>query len=213
MNESHSKIFGIVAVGFLIFTAYYGSYLPMRKSQIFIGSLRSIQSAGSLDEMKKIVSASFDLRSPIGQEELVRNFTNIALDLTNKNSDPAIISQIINFVDGYYGPIIERGKGMSFGQDLYLLGALNEVAFLKTKDQSYFVKSKFYFEKAHELGPERPQPLYGLLDIYRIEGNVQKVQETAGQILSQWPSDERTKAALDDFLERVKQSGAGKLSN
>ncbi len=213
MKELHLKIFGIVAVGFLVFAVYYGNYLPMRKSQVFINSLRSINSVASLDEMKKIISVSFDLPSPVGQEELVRNFTNIALDLTNKNNDPAVISQIMDFVDGYYGPIIERGKGMSFGQDLYLLGALNEVAFLKTKDQKYFVKSKFYFEKSNELGPKRPQSLFGLFDIYRIEGNAQKVQEIAGQILNQWPDDERTKAALADFLQRAGQTNSGKPSN
>ena len=213
MKESNLKIFGIIAVGFIVFTAYYGSYLPMRKSQVFIESLRSIRSASSLDEIKKIVSVSFDFPSPIGQEELVRNFTNIAMDLTNRNDDPIVISQLMDFVDEYYGPIIEREKGMSFGQDLYLLGALNEVAFLKTKDQKYFVKSKFYFEKAHELAPQRPQPLYGLLDIYRIEGNVQMVQKIANQILSQWPGDERTIGALADFLQRAGQVNANQSPN
>lgn len=213
MNEPHLKIFGVIAIGFLIFAAYYGSYLPMRKSQIFINSLRSIRSVSSLEEIEKIISVSLDRPSPVGQEELVRNFTNVALDLASRTDDPTVVFQIMDFVEGYFGPIIKREKGMSFGQDLYLLGALNEVAFLKTKDQKYFERSKFYFEKGHELGPRRPQPLYGLLDIYRIEGNVQKVQETANQILSQWPDDERTKLVLADFLARIEQSNAGQSSH
>jgi hypothetical protein len=98
---------------------------------------------------------------------------------------------------------------MSFGQNLYLLGALNEVALVKTRDPKYLVAAKRYFLMGLERGPKRPQFLYGMFDVYRAEGDVVKTQEIANQILAQWPTDERTRQALAEFLERANASRGG----
>jgi hypothetical protein len=92
---------------------------------------------------------------------------------------------------------------MSFEQDMYVMGAMNEFAFVKTKDVKYLNAADYYYSKGLELGPKRPQFLYGMFDIYRIVGDVNNAEKIAGQILSQWPGDDKTRAAFNDFLNKV----------
>ena len=60
-----------------------------------------------------------------------------------------------------------------------------------------------YFTESYELGPKRPQALFGLFDVYRAKGDVQKVTEISNQILEQWPTEERTRQAVKEFMDRV----------
>lgn len=198
------KIIAFAAMAIFGFVAYYGSYLPMVKAQVFIATLRNLRSAvPTFEVFKSNISQPLDLPSPIGQEELVRNSTNLVLNLVSSNNDPQTVINLVNLAESYYKPIIDKGTGMSFGQNLYILGALNETAFLKTRMPEYLEKSKKYYEKGVELGPNRPQSLYGLFDVYRIAGDVERVKFYAGRILTLWPDDQRTGLAVDDFLQRV----------
>ena len=202
-NTALKKVIAFTLAAFILFAAYYGTYLPMRKSQVFILAMRSISSSETLEDLKSTVAEPLMINSPIGQEELVRNFANMFLRIVQSTGDAEAISQLIDFITQYFKPIIERGRGMSFGQNLYILGAMNEAAFVKTKQIRYLEDSKLYYIKALELGPKRPQPLYGLFDVYRLEGNVEKSKEIFNQIISQWPNEERAKQGLAEFLEQV----------
>ena len=53
---------------------------------------------------------------------------------------------------------------MSFGQDLYLMGAINETAYAHTGNPAYLAAAQKYYEEGVALGPNRPQSLYGLFD-------------------------------------------------
>lgn len=192
---------------FILAVAYYGNFLPMRKSQIFISTMQGLRSVGSVSALKDAFSEPFNVPSPIGQEELVRNSGNVILGLVQQTDKPEIISDLMNFMESSYRPIIERGRGMSFEQNFYIMGALNELAFVKTKQTNYFNAAKSYYSEGLRLGPKRPQFLYGMFDIYRMEGNIDGTKQIANQILTQWPDDDRTKAALDDFLSKVLTKG------
>lgn len=202
MNPIAKKIIGISATVFILLLAYYGTYLPLRKSQAFIGALRSLNSVRSLADFERAVSVPLDMPSPIGQEELVRNASNIVLNLIQQNDRPELVSELVNYIGSYYRPIIDRGRGMSFEQNIYILGALNEMAYIKTKQAKFLEAAKDYFDKGLKLGPKRPQFLYGLFDIYRMEGNVSGAKTVAEQILRQWPNDEKTRSSLADFLSK-----------
>jgi hypothetical protein len=203
MNSALKKILAVLAAVFILSVAYYGSYLPLRKSQAFIDALRNLRSAKSLAEFEQTISTPLDMPSPIGQEELVRNSANVILGLVRQNDKPEIIAEVVSYIENYYKPVIDRGVGMSFEQNLYILGAINEMAFVKTKDVKYFAAAKKYYSEGLGLGPKRPQFLYGMFDIYRIEGNVDGVKAIAGQILSQWPGDDSIKQGLSSFLSQV----------
>jgi len=180
--------------------AYYGNWLPLRKSQLFVAASREVQSVANFEEFAQVMRRPLDYPSPIGQQELVRNSVSSLIGLlrTPSGKDTALTSQVIAFTEKYYNPILTRDRGMSFGQDVYLLGVLYEVAALQTQNPAYFEKSKELFERSYRLSPHRPQTLYGLFDIYRFERNSAKVREVAERILRQWPNDE----AIRSFLEK-----------
>lgn len=202
-NPLVRKISTSVVSVFILLIAYYGNFLPMKKSQTLISTMQSLRSINSVLELSNAFAVPFSIPSPIGQEELVRNSGNVILGVLQQADKPDVIAELMNFIETSYQPIIEYGRGMSFEQNLYILGTLNELSFVKTGDVKYFNAAKKYYSRGLELGPKRPQFLYGMFDIYRMEGNVDGARKIAGQIMAQWPSDDRTKPALDSFLEKA----------
>jgi hypothetical protein len=205
MAKTTKQIIAVALSIFILGIAVYGSYLPMRKAEIYITTLQSLQSSpvSSLDELTSRIAVPLDYPSPIGQEELVRNISNNILGFISQGADPTSTAVLMSFLDGYYEPIMARGKGMSFGQDLYLMGALNEMAYVHTGDPTYIMDSQKYYEEGEAFGPNRPQPLYGLFDVYRAEGNVASTTAVAEKIMSNWPTDTSIGQSLQTFLEKA----------
>jgi len=203
MNRNTKQVIAVIASLLILAVAAYGSYLPMRKAQIFITTLQGLQSSpvSSLDELKSRLAVPLDYSSPIGQEELVRNTANNILSFVSQSADPTSTGVLVSFLNGYYDPIIARGKGMSFGQDLYLMGAINEMAYVHIGDPTYLSAAQKYYEEGVALGPNRPQTLYGLFDVYRAEGNVASTTAIGEKILSNWPTDTSIATGLQSFLK------------
>lgn len=193
---TRKSIAGII-VAAVAFLAYYGTYLPYHKSEVFIETIRGMSGARSVEEFKKMFSMPLDIPSPSGQEELVRNMASEITGFVGRGTtSPEIEEDVIAFVERYFDPIIQRGKGMSFGQDLYILGTLQRIAYQHSKKAEHLVAAEKYFIKGLELGPRRPQFLYGLLDLSIIGGNGARVGRLAEQIHAQWPTDARVSELL-----------------
>lgn len=208
MNEQNKKIIAAAASIVIVILLYYGTFLPFRKSQVFISTMRSLGEAKNLDELTTKISVPLDYPSPYGQEELVRQVASLVTNIVSQsNTTPPLIDTLIrDFLNPYYDPIINKGRGMSFNQNLYVLGSLNEIAFIRTNEASYLEAAEKYFTESYKLGPKRPQALFGLFDVYRAKGDVVKVTEISNQILSQWPKEERTRQAVKEFMDRVSAS-------
>ncbi len=204
MEDRTYRITAAIIIVALIFgVALYGSYLPMRKAQMFIATLQGLQTtpATSLQDLESRVSIPLDYPSPIGQEEIVRNMANSVLAFVQQGADPTSTAQLIGFLNGYYAPILDSGKGMSFGQDVYLEGAINEIAFAETGDPTYLAAAKKWYTEAHALGPNRPQALYGLFDVYRAANDSSDTIAIAKQILANWPGDVRVQQAMLQYMQ------------
>lgn len=207
MNESNKKIIALIASVIILVLLYYGSFLPFRKSRVFISTMRSLGEAKTLDELKSKISVPLNLPSPYGQEEVVRQVASLITNIVSQsNTTPPVIDDLIAYLNTYYSPIIEGGRGMSFNQNLYVLGSLNEVAFIRTNKAQYLAAAEEYFTASYALGPKRPQALFGLFDVYRARGDREKVIQISNQILEQWPGEERTRQALQDFLDKTSAS-------
>lgn len=193
------KSVSVVLVLFLGWVAYYGSYLPLKKSKGFILAMQQSGSIRSISDFKEIFSVPLDIPSPIGQEELTRNLGNFSISVVDQAANPGTVGEIVDYIERYFEPILERGRGMSYGQNLYVLGTLNIVSLLKTREVRYFTAAKRYFEENLAMGPNRPQALYGALDVYRMEQNFPKTKEVGQKILSQWPNDTRVKQLLAEI--------------
>jgi hypothetical protein len=205
MSKTTKQIVAVIVSIIVVGAAAYGSYFPMRKAETFIATLQGLQSSpvSSLNELEARLSVALDYSSPIGQEELVRNTANNILGFVSQSNDATATAALVSFLNGYYEPIIARGKGMSFGQDLYLLGAINETAYAHTGNPTYLLAAQRYYEEGTMLGPNRPQSLYGLFDVYRAEGNVASTTAIGERILSNWPTDSATAQGLQVFLNAV----------
>ena len=201
MNTKLKQVIALVVSGVVLVSIYYGSYLPLQKSQAFIDTLRNMDRMTSLEEVEASFSEVFAIPSPIGQEELVRHFNNIALQTAQQSggSNPALTENLVAYVGANYEPFLTQGRGMSVSQDIFLFGALNQTAFLQTKKPEYLEKSINLFELGRELGPNRPQFLYQLFDVYQIANEREKAIEVGEKILSNWPEDSRVKARLAEL--------------
>ncbi len=203
MTKTTKQVIAVVASLLILVVAIYGSYFPMRKAEVFIATLQGLQTSPvtSLNELTSRLSVPLDYASPVGQEELVRNTANNILSFVSQSADPTSTAVLISFLDSYYGPIIARGRGMSFEQDLYLMGAINEMAYVHIGNPAYIENSQKYYEEGTALGPNRPQPLYGLFDVYRAEGNVASTTAIGERILSNWPTDKSIAESLQAFVK------------
>lgn len=197
MDATLKKGVGFVATIAILLIAYFGNYLPLRKSQAFIEASQKSASAQSLDSFTAIMSVPLDSYAPMGQEELVRNTANNLLNVVRAVPSPQLSVAIFNYITRYYEPIIARKGGMSYIQDLYIMGVFNQTVYQKTGDPEYLEASRAYFRTALELGPNRPQPLYGIFDSYRFEKNNVELIKAGEQILSIWPEDESVRAVVD----------------
>ncbi len=203
MTKTTKQVIAVAISLFILAVTVYGSYFPMRKAEMFIATLQGLQTSPvtSLNELESRLAAPLDYPSPVGQEELVRNTANNILGFLSQSADPTSTAVLVAFIDGYYAPIIARGRGMSFGQDLYLMGAINETAYAHIGNPAYLMNAQKYYEEGAKLGPNRPQPLYGLFDVYRAEGNVASATAIGEKILSNWPTDTGIAASLQALLK------------
>jgi hypothetical protein len=210
MQRNTKQTIAVIVSLLILFVAVYGSYMPMRKAEMFIGALQSLQSQPptSVGDLESRVSPSLNYPSPIGQEELVRNLANSVLGFVQGSQDASSTEALLSFMDGYYAPIIARGRGMSFGQDIYLMGAIHEIAFVRTGNPAYLDLSKQYYQEGVALGPERPQSLYGLFDVYRFENDATDAESTAEKILSLWPTDTNIQSALQALQVQIGKTGS-----
>jgi len=203
-DRTYQRVAAIIISLAILGIAFYGTYLPMRKAQTFIATLQSLQTpqgqATSLQDLENKLSVPLDYTSPIGQEELVRNMANSVLSYIQQGTNASSTAALISFLDGYYDPILSRGRGMSFGQDVYLEGAINEVAFASTGNPSYLAAATTWYKEAQALGPDRPQALYGLFDVYRAAGDAPDTVAIGKKIIANWPSDARIQQALEQFM-------------
>ncbi|HUC01324.1 MAG TPA: hypothetical protein VMA75_00255 [Candidatus Paceibacterota bacterium] len=199
-DRTYQRVIAVIIVAAIFGIAIYGSYMPMRKAQMFIATLQGLQTqqgqATSLQDLENKLSAPLDYPSPIGQEELVRNMANSVLSFIQQGGDATSTAELIGFLNSYYDPILDRGKGMSFGQDLYLEGAINEIAFAETGDPTYLAAAQKWYTEGQTLGPNRPQPLYGLFDVYRAEGDTTDTIAIGTTILRNWPTDPNIAQAM-----------------
>lgn len=168
---------------------------------MFISTLQGLQTtpATSLSDLETRLSTPLNYPSPVGQEELVRNMANSVLAFVQQGGDPSSSAQLIGYLNSYYDPILSQGRGMSFGQDLYIEGAINEIAFAETGNPTYLSDSQKYYLEGNQLAPNRPQPLYGLFDVYRAAGDATDTIAIGKKILSNWPSDTRISTSLQQF--------------
>ncbi|MCL4437516.1 tetratricopeptide repeat protein [Patescibacteria group bacterium] len=189
MRDSIKKVFAVVFCVFVLGVMYYGTYLPYNKSQLYISFLQNLRNINSLGQLESEASIPLDAPSPIGQEELVRNFSNNVVDILHQNTNPMLAQQLLNYMMSYYGPIIQSGHGINFVQNILIVGMAYQTAGTNTKNQAYLDQAENYFKEGLSLSPRRPQFLYSLFSLYLEEKRFSDAKSIMNQILTYWPDD------------------------
>lgn len=203
MSEPIKRVIAVAGVLVAGFCVVYGSYLPYRKSALFISALRTANQATTLDEFLVPYMIAFDATSPIGQTEVVRNFANTVAGVASNvgKSGGQVNTQLIRALgatfDRYALPTIERRSGLSQAQSFYAYAS----AYTNLDDvddtRQFRVRAKTLMDRAYELSPDRPQTLYPLLDYAQRYGNEKDELKYAERIVALWPSDTKVQKILN----------------
>ena len=113
MKQTIKELIAVIVVFFILLVAWYGSYLPMRKAQIYISTLQNMQAnpVTSVADLENRLSVPLDYSSPIGQEELVRNMATSVLGFVQQSTDASTTANLIDFTTKYFEPILSKEKG------------------------------------------------------------------------------------------------------
>ncbi|MDW8280001.1 MAG: hypothetical protein RMK17_02485 [bacterium] len=199
MNPLPKQIISIIGFIFILLMIFYGSILPYQKSKIFINGMSLLQSGRirNVNDFEKTILDIFKAKSPIGQEEIIRHFGSYFISLISQNKNKDFTNYLMDLIRPYYEQILNRGKGLSFNQDLYIFGNLNLVAYDQTKESKYLEEAEKYFMISYNLGSKRPQALYGLFDVCRFKNDMECMKKIGEEILSYWPNETEIKKFLE----------------
>ena len=184
-NLRYALILIVVAIPVIL---YYGSYLPLKKGQALINAMQNSSSVDSLAKFQSVWKSALDLKSPVGEEETLKQLGTFSFEVVSKRKVPVeVVRELLGFVDSYMKPAIERGSGSGFVQFHYILGTLYQRVGLQYQLSEYVDKAEKIFKDGIAIGETRPQFWYGLLDIYTQTGRTKEGEEVHNKILSYWP--------------------------
>lgn len=207
MQRSDKKATAVGASAFLLFVAYYGSFLPIRKAQMSIDAVEQIKTVSSMNDVVDILSAPLKQESPIGQEDLIIKSAELVDALTDKYGvkRPAIIPPLVAFVKRYYDPYLAAGPSANVSRGLYVVGNMNMDAYGFLHQQQYLDDAKRYFELGLAHCPTRPEFISSLFDVYAMEGNLDGARKMGGLMTTYWPQDSAGRARVEKALATLEQ--------
>ncbi|MDI6717432.1 MAG: hypothetical protein QMD86_00040 [Patescibacteria group bacterium] len=193
-----------IVITFIISTAvflsmYYGSYLPLRKSQMHIDAVLSLQNGRirTVGELNGLFDPVLNFNSPVGQDEITQYYLGILANVINQQSDRTVVDVLTRQAESRMTPILEKEKGFNFNQNLYTLGSIYKIVAIKFKDEGYYQKGVNMFQKGLGYSPNRLIFLEGLFDLYSAHGYNDKANEMGKIILKYWPNNEKVKSFVN----------------
>lgn len=166
----------VIVIVIVFFSLYFGSFLPLAKSQRFISALRFISSVKTLDEFKANFDRPLKFYSPVGAEEIAKFLSNNILQIiSQKEQSEAVSRELVSYIEPYM-----------FKNNIRHLTALGHMYMILWerygRKEEYFQKAENYYREAYQIGPKLPSVLYGMLNLYKAKGDVQKSKEI-GEII------------------------------
>jgi tetratricopeptide (TPR) repeat protein len=201
VRETTKYLMAPALIVLAVLALIFGAYLPLEKSQALIVSLNQVGNAKSIQEFESVFNATFDLYSPVGQPESLRFFGNQIVGILS-NKLPADVAQaLIDYADGVFETNRDKGgvRGLNRTQTELIQANIHYLNWANFKKEEDFKISEEHYLKAEELSPNRPQALYGLLQLYMSNEDLPKVREVAEKILTVWPNDQKLKEFVATF--------------
>lgn len=196
MNKDIKIIIAFIITAILLTFIYFGSFLPLKKSQSYINAVKGSSQIRSVQDFNKLFGKTLDFYSPVGHGEVVYAYLNILINIAQNQQNKEIIDILLKEADKQMEPILEQNKGNAFFQSLQSYALLYELAGNKFQDMNYYQKAAGIYEIALKHSPGRQNLLYGLFRSYNALGNKEKIKETAEIINKYWPE---SKSALQQY--------------
>lgn len=172
---------------------YLGSYLPLRKAGLFVTASVAAAQAKSLEEFVGPFDQVINYYSPVGQNETVRFFGNRVTEILRQKPPEEVARVLVDYETKQMNSISES-RGLNYVQSVLILGDMSKIMWLNYKKPADFEKAVSYYEGGLKLSPNRPQYLYGLLELYKSNNQSEKVKEISDQIFTNWPDAGKLKA-------------------
>jgi len=190
MNIFLKQFLIIIGIISAILGIIFGAILPFQRAKLYIAAIQQSPNIKTLEEFEQIFDKVWQSYSPVGDEEIARHLASSILNPLASPEQPKVAAR---FLVDYIEPKLAKNnvKHLLIAADMYRV--LWDRFGQKEDD---FRKSEEYYLKALPLGPGLPLTLYGLLDLYKMKGNTEKMREIGEKILSLWPDDERIKDAI-----------------
>jgi len=197
MNRDFKIIIAFTSTVLLLIFVYFGAFLPLKKSQLYIDAVRGSSQIRSVQEFNKLFGKVLDFYSPVGHGEVVYAYLNIIIGAVQNQQNREIVDILLKEADKRMEPIIKEDKGNAFFQSLYSYALLYELAGNKFQDNNYYQKSADIYEIALKHSPNRPMLLYGLFRSYNALGDTEKSKEIGEVILKQQPNNKEMKKIIN----------------
>lgn len=187
----NSPIKATICVAGIVLAAmgiYFSSLLPLRKAQSYLDAQRRMNNVHTVGDFQDNFDMAFNLYSPVGDEEIAKFLGNDVLNIVNQGQPEDVSRQLVSYIEGHL-----------FKDDvrhLLLLGQMYQILWQNYQKEDDYQKAVGYLEKAHEIGPNLPPPLYKLLNLYLMHKDKDNADRIGGLILANWPQDENVKAVL-----------------
>lgn len=204
MSDTTKKIIAAGVAAAALAVLVYGTYLPFRKSRLYITALENSGQAKSLDEFLVPFMAALEAPSPTGQEELVRNFGGTVgsiVDGAKAGSDETLVRALGATLDRYAEPVLERRSGLSQAQTFYTLLSAYRVIDARDGTKNFRDRYGALLRRGIEISPDRPQFLYGLVDFERKYGSNAEARKYGERVKELWPGDENIDRVLRELRE------------
>lgn len=190
MNTSAKTTFLylVCAAGILlaILSVVYGSILPFMKARAYIRAVSSLGTIKSVQDMKATFDPAFELRSPVGGEELAKFTSNNLFGIVvNPSQGEAVARSVLDYIE----PKMHQNNV----RHLTIVGRMYFSLWMNYHKPEDLNKAEDYYLRAHDIGPRLPQPLYALFEIYHEKGDAVRMSQIGNTILSLWPEEKRIK--------------------
>lgn len=183
------QIFLVVALIAVVAGMVLGAYLPWTKATSFVEALRNMRNVGSFSAFVKNFDEPLNRYSPVGNEEIVKFLSSDILQLVSQNNQPENVARVlVEYIEPRL--LLDNPRHLITGAQMRI------VLWSKSHNEDDYLKAEQYYLKALAIGPRLPPVLYGLLDLYRMRGDKEKMRAVAKSIFSYWPDDDKIGALV-----------------
>jgi tetratricopeptide (TPR) repeat protein len=174
-----------------LLSLYFGAWRPFQKSRLYIATQRNLVNVRTVDGFKENFNAVYEYYSPVGTEEITKFLASAVLTVVRDSDSQEVARELAAYVEERLFPDEVR--------HLLLAAQLRETLWQRFGQEEDYLAAVSHYQKARQIGPDLPQPLYQLFNLHAAAGDVQAAGQIGREILERWPQDEDLRAGLEQI--------------